>query len=108
MSVINFKPHYLRWLTISGGYEDENGDWHPEKEEWSEPMECHAVPAGQANIITYADGTTATYSFTIGRLRPDCREFMVGERILLNIDDKEREFHVKGFHRWQLQSKIWV
>jgi hypothetical protein len=109
MSVIDFTPHELSYLiSVSDGYEDENGDWHEGSDEWSAPMKCHAVPAGQANVITYDDGSTATYSFTVGRLAPDCREFKVGERVRLNADGMVREFQVKGFHRWQLQSKIWV
>lgn len=108
MSVINPIPHTLRYLTVSDGYEDENGDWHEGTEEWSEPIPCHAVPAGQANIITYDDGTTATYSYTVGRLAPDCRDYEIGEKIKLNALGIEREFSVKGFHRYQLQSKIWL
>lgn len=108
MSVISLIPHTLRYLTVIDGYEDENGDWHEGTEEWSEPIPCHAVAAGQANIIAYADGTTATYSYTVGRLAPDSREYKVGEKVRLDILGIEREFQVKGFHRYQLQSKIWV
>ncbi len=108
MSVIELIPHTLRFLTIAGGYEDERGDWHEGEERWSDPIPCHAVAAGAANIITYADGSTATYSYTVGRLEPDGREFRIGERVLLNVLGIEREFSVKGFHRYQLQSKLWV
>lgn len=108
MSVIEPIPHTLRYQTAAVGYEDENGDWHEGIEAWSEPMKCHAVAAGKANEITFPDGTTDTYSYTIGRLAPDCREFKTGERVRLNIFGTEREYEVKGFHRYQLQSKIWV
>lgn len=108
MSVIEFKSHLLSYRVITDGYEDDNGDWHEGSESWSEPMECHAVPNGRANEITFADGTTSTYSYTVGRLSPDCREFKIGEDVKLNILGIEREFQVKGFHRYQLQSKIWV
>ena len=108
MSVIDLVPHTLRYLKVNDGYEDENGDWHKGSEEWSEPIACHAVPAGAANIITFPDGTTATYSYAIGRLAPDCREFMIGDKILLNVLGIERSFQVKGFHRYQLQCKLWV
>ncbi len=108
MSVINPIPHTLSYLVVSDGYEDDNGDWHKGTSGWSDPMECHAVPAGQANEITFADGTTGTYTYTVGRLDPDCREFQIGEKVRLNVCGIEREFQVKGFHRYQLQSKIWV
>lgn len=108
MSVVNLIPHTIRYCIVIDGYEDENGDWHEGIEEWSDPLVCHAVPSGSANIITFADGTTATYSYTVGRLDPDCREFTIGEKVRLNIQGVERDFQVKGFHRFQLQSKIWV
>lgn len=108
MSVIELKSHLLSYRVIEDGYEDDNGDWHEGSESWSEPIKCHAVPAGRANAITFADGTMSTYTYTVGRLSPDCREFKIGEDVRLTIDDVEREFQVKGFHRYQLQSKLWV
>lgn len=108
MPVIRLIPHRLSFLIIHQGYEDENGDWHEGTEEWSDPIDCHAVASGPADLIRYADGTTDRYSYTIGRLKPDCREFSIGEKVKLEIGDWVREFQVKGFHRYQLQSKIWV
>lgn len=106
MSVIGLKPHLLSYRVISDGYEDDNDDWHEGSESWSKPMECHAVPAGRANEITFADGTTSTYTYTVGRLDPDCREFQIGEDVRLDVNGIVREFSVKGFHRYQLQSKL--
>ena len=108
MPVIGLTPHTLSYLVITEGYEDDNGDWHEGGSEWSEPIECHAVPAGRANEITFADGQTATYTYAVGRLSPDCREFKVGEQVRLDVCGIVREFSVKGFHRYQLQSKLWV
>ena len=108
MSVIEPIPHSLCYLIVSDGYEDENGDWHEGSSRWSEPIACHAVAAGSANEIVFQDGTVARYSYTIGRLDPECREFAVGERVRLSVCGIEREFEVKGFHRYQLQSKLWV
>lgn len=108
MSVIDFIPHHLSYLISEPGYEDDNGDWHEGKEEWSEQIKCHATAAGSANQITYEDGTAANYSYTVGRLPKDIREFKIGERVRLNVLGEEREYTVKGFQRYQLQSKIWV
>lgn len=109
MPVINLKPHLLSYLETTPGFEDGNGDWHEGASQWCEkPIECHAVPAGRANEIAFADGTTAIYTYTVGRLSPDCREFQIGEDVMLNVNGIERKFQVKGFHRYQLQSKIWV
>lgn len=108
MSVINLTPHTLRYCTVIGGYEDNNGDWHEGKEEWSEPMKCHAIPSGSANEISFPDGTSFKYSYTVERLPPDCREFEFGEKVRIGIFGREIDFEVKGFHRYQLQSKLWV
>lgn len=109
MSVINLIPHTLRYCIVIDGYEDENGDWHEGSEEWSEPIKCHAVhSSGAANAIAFPDGTTAIYSYMIERLKPNCREFEIGEKIKLNIFGTEREYQVKGFHRGQIQSRLWV
>lgn len=108
MSVINLIPHTLRYCIVTDGYEDENCDWHEGSEQWSEPISCHAVAAGSANEIAFPDGSVHTYSFTVGRLEPDCREFKIGEKIRLNVLGQEYNLDVKGFHRYQLQSKIWV
>lgn len=108
MAILDLKPHLLSYLIVDPGYEDDNGDYHEGSTRWSEPLKCHAVPAGAANQITFADGQTAIYTYTVGRLSPDCREFQIGEDVKLMIDGMERMFQVKGFHRYQLQSKIWV
>lgn len=108
MSVIELKPNTLSYLITTNGYRDDNGDWHEGISKWSDPIECHAVPVGRANEITFADGTTTTCTYTVGRLNPDCREFQTGERVRLDVNGVIREFQVKGFHRYQLQSKIWV
>lgn len=108
MSVIELKPHLLSYRVISEGYEDDNGDWHEGSSKWSDPVECHAVPAGSANEMTFADGTTARYSYVVGRLAHDCREFKIGEDVRITVGGIVREFQVKGFHRYQLQSKLWL
>lgn len=108
MSVLDYTPHLLSFLTIEDGYEDGNGDWHEGTENWSEPVKCHAVASGSANQIAYDDGTTATYSYTIGRLSPSLHEVKVGDKVKLIISNSEKEYTVKGFHRYQFQSKIWV
>lgn len=108
MPVIDLIPHRMAYLISQGGYEDVNGDWHQEYEEWSDFIPCHAVESGSANLISYSDGSTAKYSYTIGRLPVKIKDFSIGERIKLDIFGKIEEHTVKGFHRYQLQSKLWV
>lgn len=110
MAVLNFAAHVLDYKEETQGYEDENGDWHQGKEEWVvNYCMCDIVPAGKANVITIPDGTTQNYSHTIYNLPRTCREFKYGDTIRIKFYGKEeRVFKVLGFHRYQLQSKIWV
>lgn len=112
MAILDLKPHRLEYLSVSEGYEDEYGDYHSGSGEWLELCECDVVPAGPANQIALPDGTTVQYSYTI-YLPRDTREFLVGEKVRVSlfgegVRREAREFSVKGFHRYQLQSKMWV
>lgn len=108
MSVIDPIPHHLSFLEAQPGFEDENGDWHEGYEDWSKPIKCHAVENGSASTITYADGTTSSYSYIVGRLPKDIKEFQIGERVRLEIFGQESEYTVKDFQRKQYQSKLWL
>lgn len=112
MPILDMKPHVLEVLTVTGEYEDENGDFHEGKEEWMELGECDAVPAGPANQITLPDGIVLQYSYVI-YLPKYTREFHTGERVRVCFFGKRcvserKEFSVKGFHRYQHQCKMWV
>lgn len=112
MAILTFKPHRLWYLHITEGHEDGNGDYHPGEKEWRELGECDAVPAGQAGQLPMPDGTFVRYSYTI--YLPKCtREFHVGDKVRIVFwGQGERletgEFTVKGFHHYQLQSKMWI
>lgn len=110
MAVLNFAAHTLDYKEVTQGYEDENGDWHQGKEEWVENYcMCDIVPAGKANVITIPDGSIQNYSHTIYNLPRTCRRFEYGDTIRIKLyGQEEREFKVLGFHRYQLQCKIWV
>ena len=114
MAVLDFAAHYLGYLdSLSEGYTDrKTGDYVDGKEKWIDDYcRCDIVPAGQANQIPIPDGQVETYSYTIYNLPRSCREFKYGDRIRVKMygsDDDVREFTVKGFHRYQMQCKIWV
>ena len=110
MAVLDFVAHTLDYMHVTEGYEDENGDWHKGTKEWVENYcKCDIVPAGKANIITIPDGTTQNYSYAIYNLPRTCRKFEYGDTIRIKLyGQEEREFKVLGFHRYQLQCKIWV
>lgn len=118
MSVLNMIAHTLSYKEDTGGYQDEEtGDYVKGSSRWVEDYcKCDIVPAGKANVIKLEDGTTDTYSYTIRNLPLSCREFKYGDKIRIKLygatEEKseyiEREFTVLGFHRYQLQCKMWV
>ncbi len=110
MAVLNLAAHTLDYKDVRNGYEDENGDWHQGNEEWVENYcRCDIVPAGKANVITIPDGSIHSYSHVIYNLPKTCRKFEYGDIIRIKFYGlEEREFKVLGFHRYQLQCKIWV
>lgn len=110
MGVLNFAAHTLDYKIVKQGYEDEKGDWHKGDEKWVEDYcRCDIVPAGKANVITIPDGTTQNYSYTIYNLPRTCRKFEYGDTIRIKLYGQDSmEFKVLGFHRYQLQCKVWV
>lgn len=110
MAVLNFAAHTIDYLHVTDGFEDDNGDYVQGSEEWVENYcKCDIVPAGKANVITIPDGSAKNYSYTIYNLPRACRDFEYGDKIRVKLFGNEvKEFVVLGFHRYQLQCKIWV
>lgn len=107
MAVLRRMPNTIMRQIVSEGYKDEKGDWHEGEKSWSEPMLCDAVPAGKANVITYEDGSTATYTFTV-YMNPGDYGFKLGDTVSLNRYGHEYILTVKGVHPYQHQYKLWV
>lgn len=109
MAVLDFAAYRLSYLEMTPGYEDDNGDYHPGSQTWEGDIKCNLVPAGEANEIKYEDGRTFIYSYSVTNLPRTCRNFKVGDRVRIKMLDGEwQNFSVKGFHRYQLQCKMWV
>jgi hypothetical protein len=97
----------LSYLSQTDGYEDGNGDYHEGTSEWRGYIPCNAVPAGKAAERTFEDGKVRAYSYTVN-LNTEI-DFQIGDRVRIEfLNGKVREFGVKGFHRYQLQCKMWV
>lgn len=104
MAVLNFTPHVLSYKSVTQGYNDDNGDWVNGADYWIDNYcKCDYVPAGKANVITIPDGSAISYSYTV-YLPKTCKDFEYGD--IIKIDDKE--YQVLGFHRYQLQCKMWI
>lgn len=111
MAVLNFAAHHMDYEIVTNGYTDEEtGDYIKGKSEWHDGYDCDVVPAGKANTLSIPDGSLHPYSYTVYNLPKNCREFHYGDKIRIHFykGDEVREFLVLGFHRYQLQSKIWI
>ena len=107
MAVLVMKKHRLSYLAKTDGYEDENGDYHEGTSEWRGYIPCNAVPAGKAAERTFEDGKVRAYSYTVN-LNVDF-DLKIGDRVKIEfLNGEVRQFGVKGFHRYQLQCKLWV
>lgn len=109
MAVLSLKPHTLDYEIVTEGYEDSNGDYHQGSSQWYGRIPCDAVPAnGKSNEIRFEDGSVNRYTYTV-YMKSNVREFQVGEKVRINLyGGVQRVFIVKGFQRYQMQSKLWV
>lgn len=108
---ISFRPHKLQVVTHIDGGIDENGVPAPDVEDFSE-IPCRIEPNGSARQIRFDDGTAHIYSYTV-YLNRDCMTFKVGDKVRLigldgEVTDSDKEFRVLGFHRYQLNARLWV
>lgn len=108
--MLDFRPHKIISVTHTGGGDDEEGVPLPDVEEFEE-IPCRIEPNGSASQVHYEDGIARNYSFTV-YLDQDCREFVAGEKVRLEGLDgqvkNDKEFVVLGFHRYQLNARLWV
>lgn len=110
MAVLNLAAHHLDYEVKYGGYtDDETGDYVEGSSRWFDGYDCDVVPAGKANTLAIPDGSLHPYSYTV-YLPKDCIRFDYGDKVRIHFYgcDKAKEFLVLGFHRYQLQSKMWI
>ena len=106
--ILDHRPHRLQYQVTTPGYEDDNGDYHEGKSRYVGCIPCRHVPNGKAEEREFEDGVVRKYSAVI-RLDADCREFAIGDKIKLSLlGGIELEYKVKGFHRYQRCTKLWV
>lgn len=112
MAVLHFRRYTLLKrippLTIVA----ENGDYLTDDAaaQWEDCGRCElSKPGGNAAVAKYDGGTVVSYSYTV-YLPKDCKEeFRVGDTVRVMLGDAlVVEADVKGFMRYQLQSKIWL
>ena len=103
-----FRPHILQYQVTIGEYEDEIGDYHPGDSHFEGDIPCRFEPNGKANTIAFEDGKTYVYQYVV-YLNQNCREFEYGDIIRLLRDGVVvEEKQEQGFHRGQLNARLWV
>ncbi len=100
----------MRIIHRGAGSYASNGDWSE-----SDPRNCKCIPCryepnGRANTIPLPDGTAYKYSYMVYLNVNPCLPIGYGDVIeLFSQDGKSMgEYEVKGFHRGQLNMKVWV
>lgn len=108
--MVSFRPHTLRIVTRGEGGYGPNGDWIESVEAVSRPVICRYEPNGRANTVTLPDGSAYRYSYTVYLNVDPAFRIKYGDIIELTSQDGIMigRFEVKGFHRGQLDMKIWV
>lgn len=132
--MVSFRPHKLRILDKGEGYYDSNHDWHEgpkpkpstgntqsgdstqqvettAQEETPTYIPCRYEPNGAAQTITLPDGTAYQYSYTIYLSVNPNLSIQYGDLIELTSQDGvviAESLEVRGFHRGQLDMKVWV
>ena len=108
-TLVNDPPYFLRQKFVPKIELDSNGNPMKGEGAWQSQIPCDVVPAGKANERVFEDGVKRSYSYTI-YLDKNCEDFYYGQEIMLQrAGSKEVTYHtVKGFHRYQLQAKLWV
>lgn len=109
MSLLNFHASKLYRQNKVDGFTDADGNYHPGKSVWEFCCDCDVVPAGEANKIVIQDGSIDYYSYIVYNLPIGIKKFEHGDFIkLILLGGEEVTVKVKGFHRYQLQCKIWA
>lgn len=107
--LVSFRPHTIRRIEDGDGYYDNDGNFIESSESYGAMVECRYEPNGKASTIVLPDGIVATYSYMV-YLCTDCPEFEYGDIVeLFDQEGKSKgRFKVFGFHRGQLDAKLWV
>lgn len=109
MPNVSFRPHSLSLLHVGEGQYDENGDFVPAEEGWSDKIPCRYEPNGKARTVPVGEDKDFVYDYTV-YLNNDCPDIAYGQMVRLYDKDDQLlgEFRSRGFHRGQLNAKLWV
>ena len=108
--MVSFRPHCLRIVYKGAGAYNSNGDWVESTETLGPCVPCRYEPNGAARTITLQDGKEFRYSYTVYLCVNPALDIKYGDFIELYSQDGKKmgRFEVAGFHRGQLDMKVWV
>lgn len=108
--MVSFRPHRLILKKSKGGSYDSSGDWTEGTIDYTCCIPCRYEPNGSARTITLQDGKEYKYSYMVYLSVNPSLVIEYGDIIELISQDCKSigEYEVKGFHRGQLDMKIWV
>ena len=108
-SLVRFRPHFISTLEVSGGYYDDRRDYHEGTESWSELMPCRYEPNGKARTVPVGEGRDYRYEYVV-YMNQDCPQISYGQKVRLYDASQQLigDYEVKGFHRGQLDAKVWL
>lgn len=107
--MVDFRPHTLTLtMTLPGSY-DSTGRFFPGGADVIEGIPCRYEPNGRARSIALEDGSLYMYSYMV-YLDTDCPEISFGDEVELFDQSgvSKGKFTAHGFHRGQLDSKLWL
>lgn len=110
MALVSFRPHCLHLIKKGEGSYDSNGDWTESSEEVVARVPCRYEPNGAALTITLDDGTAYRYSYKVYLNVDPGLVIKYGDIIELFSQERKSigRYEVKGFHRGQLDMKVWI
>lgn len=111
MALVSFRPHRMHVIGRGEGSYDNNGDWQETTERIGDCcIPCRYEPNGRAQTIQLSDGKAYTYTYTV--YLDVCPQCTIQYGDIIELFSQERKsigrYEVKGFHRGQLDMKIWV
>lgn len=108
MAIALFRGDTIQLKHTVETHEDANGNLVEGESYYDEPFECTAEPSGAANTMTFQDGQTKKYSYTV-HVGQDCPDYHIGDVVKITFHDgREHEYTVLGFHRYYIKGKLWV
>lgn len=108
--MVSFRPHKLILKKSFNGSYDSSGDWVEGSLKTVSTVPCRYEPNGRAQTITLPDGKAFVYSYMVYLNVDPYLDIKYGDIVVLISQDEKKigEFDVKGFHRGQLDMKVWV